>query len=354
MSAKDDMVAKTWKGIDFDRMVSDERLMQATKNAGKHKSKSVSVVKYTESKERRDALRADLLSGAYRPLITQDKKVWDARSKKERIIRRPAFRDQIVHHAIMLELEPYFMKHLVKHTIASIPNRGMEYGRKIVKSWTTHKKDSKYLIQADVSHYYENVDSKILMAFLKKKIRDRRTIALLQVIVDTFDNGLVLGYYICQWFGAMYLSEIDHVIKEKFCIKCFVRYVDNILIGCKSKKIAKAVTEYLHTALGKMKLRLKTTGKECIRQFKWHNTFVDFIGYRTYREGFQEIRKSTYMRILRLMNRIKKNACCSVSQARSFMSRRGIALHSDCARFFQDIENVIASTRMRRIVAVCA
>lgn len=345
------ILAKTWKDIDFDRMVSNERLLLATKKASEHKSKSVSAQKYLKSEERRDMLREELLDGTYKPLITQDRKIWDIRSNKERTIRRPAFRDQVVHHLLMLELQPHIMKHLIRHNIACIPNRGMEYGRKIVKNWTTHKKDSKYLIQADVKHYYECVDTAILMNFFKRKIRDKRVLALLQLILDTCTNGLVLGYYVCQWFGALYLSELDPAMKEKFRLKCYVRYVDNILIGCKSKKQMKAVTEYLHSYLANVCLKLKTTGKECIRQFKWYNTFVDFIGYRTYREGFQEIRKTTYMRIRKLMNRICKNEYCSLSQARSLLSRRGIVLHSDCHTLLRKIENIIASRRMRRMVS---
>lgn len=345
------ILAKTWKDIDFDRMVSSERLLLATRKASEHKSKSISAVKYLDNEERRNALRTELLDGTYRPLVTQDKKIWDTRSNKERVIRRPAFRDQIVHHALMLEIQPYIMKHLIQHNIACIPKRGMEYGRKIVKSWTTHKKDSKYLIQADVRHYYECIDTKILMNFFKKKIRDKRVLALLKLILDTCTNGLVLGYYVCQWFSALYLSELDHAMKEKFRLKCYVRYVDNILIGCKSKKQAKDVTEYLHRYLASVSLHVKTTGKECIRQFKWHGTFVDFVGYRTYRDGFQEIRKTTYMRIRKAMNRVSRNGYCSLTQARSLLSRRGIVLHSDCNALLTEMENLIASRRMRRMVS---
>lgn len=348
------ILAKTWKDIDFDRMVSEERILLATHNASENKSKSISAQKYLTSEERRIGLQEELLSGTYIPLITQDRKIWDNRSNKERTIRRPAFRDQIVHHLLMLELQPHIMKHLIRHNIACIPKRGMEYGRKIVKSWTTHKKDSKYLIQADVKHYYECVDTTILMNFFKKKIRDKRVLSLVQLILDTCTNGLVLGYYVCQWFGALYLSELDHALKEKFKIKCYVRYVDNMLIGCKSKKQAKAVTEYLHAFLLTLKLRVKTEGKECIRQFKWHNTFVDFIGYRTYREGFQEIRKSTYIRLRRQMNRIARSTGCSLSQARSLLSRRGIVMHCDCHTLYKAVEDIIASKRMRRMVSYAA
>lgn len=345
------VLARTWKGIDFDRMFSPERIELATINASKGKRGSYSVQKYLTNKGRRDTLRASVLDGGYDPIITPDRTVWDNRSCKWRTIRRPAFRDQIVHHALMLELEPYCMQYLVRHCIACIPGRGSEYGRKIVKSWTVkHKTESRWVLQCDVSHYYENVDSDILYSFFKSKIRDKRTLCLIGKIIATFTNGLVLGYYVCQWFGALYLASLDHAIKEKFKVKCYVRYVDNILVACRTKKKAREVLDFIREHLGGIGLAIKETGRECARIFRWANNFVDFIGFRTYRDGFQEIRKKTYLRIRRLVYRIRKNGCVSLGQARSLLSRRGIVLHSDCNIFFRSIEDMTASMGMRRMV----
>ena len=88
---------------------------------------------------RNESVHDDLKNGTYLPLLTEDRVIFDTRSGKHRTIRRPAFRDQIVHHLLMLELQPYCMKEIIKHNIACIPHRGMEYGRKIVKSWTKKK-----------------------------------------------------------------------------------------------------------------------------------------------------------------------------------------------------------------------
>ena len=139
------------------------------------------------------------------------------------------------------------MKEIIKHNIACIPHRGMEYGRKIVKSWTKKKSECRYLIQGDVHHYYQSADGAILMKFFRKKIRDKRILNLLQMIVDTFTG-------ICSWILRMPMvrciifTALDHAVKEKFRIKCYVRY-DNILIGCRTKKLAKQVLDFIHKHL---------------------------------------------------------------------------------------------------------
>lgn len=343
-------MAKTWKDLSYDRMISNERIERATHNAGKGKRKSVSYLKYANNPKKQEVLKRDLENGTYQPLLTEDKIIFDPRSGKNRTIRRPAFRDQIVHHLLMLELQSYCMKEIIKHNIACIPHRGMEYGRKIVKSWTKKKTECRYLIQGDVHHYYESADGNILMQFFRKKIRDKRILNLLQMIVDTFTQGFVLGYYVCQWFGALYLTALDHALKEKFRIKCYVRYVDNILIGCRTKKLAKQVLDFMNRHLSSMKLHLKQEGKECVRLYRWANTFVDFIGIRTYRDGKQTIRRKTYLSIRRLMGRIIESGACSLHQARSLLSRKGIVQHTDCSRFFGQLEALIASMHMKRIV----
>lgn len=345
------ILAKTWKDLDFDRMVSDERIGMAIWDAGNNKRNSVSYKKYANSKSKRKILQTELLNGTYAPFKSPDKKVYDARSNKYRTIRRPAFRDQIVHHLLMKELEPYCMKEIIKHNIACIPKRGMGYGKKIMKSWCNHKTDCRWIVQGDVYHYYETASSFVLMRFFKRKIRDKRILNILQLIVDTFTNGFVLGYYVCQWFGALYLSELDHIIKEKFKIKCYVRYVDNIVIGCRTKKLAKQILEFLNEYLDTINLKLKQAGRECTRIFRWAHSFVDFVGTRTYRNGLQTIRRKTYLRIRRLLYRIIRSGHCSLKQARSLLSRRGIVMHSDCYNLFLEMENLIKKMRIRRIVS---
>lgn len=91
-------MAKTWKDLSYDRMISNERIERATHNAGKGKRQSVSYLKYANNPKKQEGLKRDLENGTYQPLLTEDKIIFDPRSGKNRTIRRPAFRDQIVQH----------------------------------------------------------------------------------------------------------------------------------------------------------------------------------------------------------------------------------------------------------------
>ena len=185
------------------------------------------------------------------------------------------------------------------------------------------------------------------MKFFRKKIRDKRILNLLQMIVDTFTQGFA-------WILRMPMVRCIIFNSTRSCgkreIQNQVLYVDNILIGCRTKKLAKQVLDFIHKHLFSVKLRLKQHGKECVRLYRWSRNFVDFIGIRTYRDGLQTIRRKTYLSIRRLMERITASGSCSLHQARSLLSRKGIVQHTDCSRFFGQLEALIASMQMKRIV----
>ncbi len=344
-------MANTWKDISFERMTSKQRFETANKDAGKGKGDQISCQKYKNSPSRITGLRASVRDGTYKPLITPDRRVWDKKAQKYRTIRRPAYRDQIVHHLIMLELQPHIMKYLIQHNIACIPGRGSDYGRQLMKSWSRQpKKTTRWILQGDVKQYYENANGEILMAFFRKKIRDKRVLHLLQQVVDTFTRGFVLGYYICQWFGALYLASLDHMIKNELKIKNYVRYVDNIVLAFGSKSKAYGTLEIIQRHLKALGLTLKVQGHECYRIYRWANEPIDFIGYKTYRDGTQTLRARNMLSLRRMVTKVDKHGC-SLAQARSLVSRRGLVKRIDCDQLKRGLDAVVKKYNARRIIS---
>ena len=54
------ILAKTWKGLSYDRMISKERIERATHNAGKGKRQSVSYLKYANNPKKQEGLKREL------------------------------------------------------------------------------------------------------------------------------------------------------------------------------------------------------------------------------------------------------------------------------------------------------
>lgn len=65
---------------------------------------------------------------------------------------------------------------------------------------------------------------------IRRKLKDARLLALLDGIVDSAENGVPIGNYLSQFFANLYLSELDHVIKEEMGIRYYYRL--RMILSC--------------------------------------------------------------------------------------------------------------------------
>ena len=352
-SVKDEETVITWKDIEFDTMFTLEQAKTAAWRASEHKRDRPVVQLYLQNEHMLQELVDDLHRGTYKPVKVSPVKIFDCKSNKWRTIVMPDFRDQIVHWMIMLRLEPHMSKTFIHHTVAAIPNRGPALAHKAMRHWANcHKTETRWVVKADIKHYYENIDHDILMAMLSRRIRDKRVLKVIASIVYQYKDGLPLGFYLSQWLSNFYLCEFDHYVKEVLGVKCYLRYVDDLLFAVPTKKMANRVVKAVRMRLHKLGLHIKEVGPGALRVFRWASArFVDYIGVRTHRDGFQELRKKTYLAIRRLAGRIRKSGSASLSQARSLLSRMGFVKHTDCTRFKKEVFLTVAQFRLRRIVS---
>ena len=130
----------------------------------------------------------------------------------------------------------------------------------------------------DVTKYFQNIDKRILWEILKRKMKDKKLLWLTREILLSTENmvGLLLGNYISQMFANIYVNELDQYVKHKLKCKYYYRYMDDMIIMCKNKEIAKDIlnniTKFLKENL-KLTLNLKT------RIFK-DIQGVNFCGYK--------------------------------------------------------------------------
>jgi hypothetical protein len=119
---------------------------------------------------------------------------------------------------------------------------------------------------------------------ISKYVKDRDFLEMAKrIIFDNFDRtgskvGIPIGNYTSQFFGNIYLNELDHFVKEKLKIKYYVRYMDDFIFLLQDKnecvKTRKIVEEYL-----KEKLELELNNKTNYFKVKQG---VLFCGYKIY------------------------------------------------------------------------
>jgi RNA-directed DNA polymerase len=286
---------KTYKNL-YSRIYSLDNLIIAWKKARKGKTKKIYVKKFEENfYENILILHKELKYKMYSP---KPLKTFILRDPKTRKISKSHFRDRIVHHALCNIIEPLFDKTFIYDSCANRKCKGNlfaiqrfdKFKRKISKNgkingWFNNNQVKGYCLKADIKHYFEEVDLKILIKIIKRKLSDKWVIWLIKKILNNDEvsnqikKGMPLGNLTSQFFANVYLNELDYFIKHELKVKYYIRYVDDFVILCSSKsqlKIWKGqIEEFLQLHL---KLELHSDKSRIISLSRG----IDFVGFRNF------------------------------------------------------------------------
>lgn len=61
--------------------------------------------------------------------------------------------------------------------------------------------------------------------------------------------SIPIGNYTSQYFANIYLNELDYYVKDRFKIKYYVRYMDDMVILCESKEEGKMFFQLIKSFL---------------------------------------------------------------------------------------------------------
>lgn len=272
----------------------------------------------------------------------------DGPNKKERVICKPRFYpDQIIHWALMLQIEPVIMRGMYEYCCGSVPKRGTSYAqRKLRNSLDSDRKHTKYCLKMDVSKFYPSIDNDVLKAMFRRKIKDADCLWLIDTIID-YNQGQPIGYYTSQWFSNFFLEGLDHYIKEELKIKYYIRYVDDmVLLGPNKKKLHKArilIAAYLES------INLKMKGNWQVFPIRYRD--VDFLGLRFFRDR-TILRKRNSLRMRRRIKKAGAKDRLNHYDASAIISYWGWIKRSDSYWFYNNyIKPHISIKKCRKVVS---
>lgn len=265
------------------------------------------------------------------------------RGKEREIFKLPYFPDRIIHHCIMNILEPIWMKTLIADTYSSLKNRGIHKGVRRVKKALKDRKNTKYCLKMDVRKFYPSIDHDILKRIIRRKIKDKSLLWLLDHIIDSAE-GVPIGNYLSQYFGNLYLSGLDHWLKEQKRCKYTFRYCDDICVLHSDKKylgeLRKEISDYLD-------INLNLVLKNNWQIFPVDKRGIDFLGYRFFHD-YTLLRKNTAARFKRRVKHIKKKhyLLAPINILSSVMSYCGWMKFADC----HNLQKKYIDINIKRIV----
>ena len=261
---------------------------------------------------------------------------------KERIVMTNAFKDKVVQHSLCDNiLEPAFSRGFIRDNYASQKDRGTHDGLYRLEAFMrsyyfTRKgraeqarreaglpplppKEAGYadgwVLKCDISKYFYSIQHEPLKRMVRAYVRDPDVLWLTGMIIDSTENpGIPIGNQTSQWFAVMYLSGLDHFIKEKLGIRYYGRYMDDFYLIHEDKA-------YLQYCRGEIEQYVARLG---LRMNKKTNIFplrngIDFLGFHTYlTESGKIIRK--------VRRSSKSNAQRKLKKQRGLLDREKISL----------------------------
>lgn len=282
----------------FTKIVEIDNLTLAYKKARKGKTKKSFVIRFDKHAEDRiKGIRDMLINDTFKTSPYHTK--WVYEPKKRLIYVLPFSPDRIVQHAIMNIAEPIWDKLLISDSYACRVGKGMHKGSKRCMEFV---RKYKYCLKCDISKFYPSINHDTLFNIIQRKIKCPRTLELFKEIIYSIPGGnnVPIGNYTSQWFGNLYLNELDQHLKHVWKVKPYIRYCDDFVSFSDSKgflnELAVAIKEFcqdkLQLTLSKCDLFPVTQG-------------VDFLGYRHFPK-YLLLRKSTAKRVRKRIARLPK------------------------------------------------
>jgi len=217
---------------------------------------------------------------------------WIQEPKLRQIFVLPFSPDRIVQHALMHVIEPIWDKLMIFDSYACRKEKGQHKGSARTMQFV---RKYKYCLKADVAKFYPSVDQNIMAGIVRKKIKCKDTLWLIDNIIYSFPGGknVPIGNYTSQWFGNLYLNELDQYLKHIHKVKAYLRYCDDFCIFSNDKSYLRElkfiISDFLET-----RLKLKYSYAEVFPV----SHGVDFLGYRHFHK-YILLRKNTALRVKR-------------------------------------------------------
>lgn len=241
------------------------------------------------------AIRRSLLEKSFHTGAYHEKFVYEP--KKRTIYVLPFAPDRIVQHALIRIVGPLWTKLFIRDSYACIDGRGIHSGSRRTMEFVRR---NQYCLKCDVQGFYMSVNHSILMDIIQRKIKCKDTLWLINDIVYSFPGGknVPIGNLTSQWFGNLYLNELDQFVKSKLKIRDYLRYCDDFCLFHDDKKV---LNEAAASIVDFLSVRLKLTLSKC--DLFPVSRGVDYLGYRHFRD-YILLRKSTAKRVKRRLARL--------------------------------------------------
>lgn len=205
---------------------------------------------------------------------------------KQRPLGIPTIKDRVVQTATKMVIEPIFEADFHECSFGFRPKRNAH------KAMAKIRKASKscfWVVDVDIQGYFDNINQAKLMKLLEQRISDRRVLKLIRKWLEAgiMEEGNIRnpltgtpqGGVISPLLANIYLNVMDKLWQERFGeLGELIRYADDFVIMCKTKKQAMETIRVIQAIMGKLDLTINRD-KSRLVNIRNDTDGFDFLGF---------------------------------------------------------------------------
>jgi group II intron reverse transcriptase/maturase len=207
------------------------------------------------------ALRAQLLTGTYRPAAVQQQFI----PKSNGGVRQlgiPTVLDRFIQQALLQVLQPKFDPDFSSHSHGFRP--GKRAHDAVVEAQRYIQQGRTWVVDVDLATFFDRVNHDVLMGRLAKRIEDRRILVFFRRYLNAgmLANGVMTerhegtpqGGPLSPLLANVLLDEVDKELEKR--VHSFVRYADDCNVYVKTKRAGERVMGLLRRLYANLRLQV--------------------------------------------------------------------------------------------------
>ena len=290
ITEKSSVITDYWTNNLLELILRKDNLNKAYKQVKRNKGKGgIDGMQVDELlpflRENQRSLIQKIREGKYKPSPVRRVEIPKETKGEYRQLGIPTVVDRVIQQAIAQELTPIYEEHFSENSFGFRPGRGAHDALRQCQK--NVDEGYVYVIDMDLEKFFDTVSQSKLIEVLSRTIKDGRVISLIHkylnagVIADGIfertEVGMPQGGPLSPLLSNVMLNELDKELERRG--HRFVRYADDCMILCKSKKSAERTLRNIIPFIeGKLFLKVNRKKTEVA-----HISKVKYLGYTFYR-----------------------------------------------------------------------